>query len=178
MKTDISIANNVFEQGDRQTLIASVKEHIKSGREILKTKHLNGVSGEEIVKKYTYLIDEIIKGLYRRFKNDLSPLLSASHQEQCALITLGGYGREELNPYSDIDLMLLYPSKLTPFIKKLNERMLYILWDLGLDMGYSLRSVKECIQLAHDDLKTKTALLDSRYLIGNREVFERFYCNL
>ncbi len=174
MKTDFSIANNVFEQGDRQNLIASVKEHIKNGRERLRAKHLNGVTGEKIVKKYTLLIDEIIKGLYSRFKNDSSTLLSASHQEQCVLIALGGYGREELNPYSDIDLMLLYPSKLTPFIKKLNESMLYIMWDLGLDMGYSLRSVKECIQLANDDLKTKTSVLDSRYLIGNKEIFKDF----
>lgn len=174
MKTDLPIAQKVFEQDNRQNLITSIKLHIENVREILRTKHLNGASGEVIVKEYTLLIDKIITGLYRRFKNDSSPLLSASQQEQCALIALGGYGREELNPHSDIDLMLLYPSKLTPFIKKLNESMLYIMWDLGLDMGYSLRSYKECMQLANDDLKTKTSLLDSRYVIGNKVIFKDF----
>ena len=174
MKTDLSIAQKVFEQDNRQNLIASIKLHIENAREILRTEHLNGASGEVVVKEYTLLIDEIIKGLYRRFKNDSASLLSAPYEEQCVLVALGGYGREELNPHSDIDLMLLYPSKLTSFIKKLNESMLYIMWDLGLDMGYSLRSYKECMQLATDDLKTKTSLLDSRYVIGNKEIFKDF----
>ena len=80
-----------------------------------------------------------------------------------AVIATGGYGRGELAPFSDIDLMFLLPYKLTPHSEQVVEYTLYSLWDLGLKVGHATRSIEETIRLAGDDLTIRTSLLDARW---------------
>ena len=161
-------------------VLAKVKDYLKDGVETLRERHKQGASGFEIVQGYTALIDSFLKALFQKMESEVSRQELGVKSQETALIALGGYGRGELNIKSDIDLMLLYYSKgvrqhvPTPYIEKLTQRILYILWDTGLDVGFSTRSVKECIALAKDDLKTKTAILDARFIVGEKGVFDEF----
>jgi [protein-PII] uridylyltransferase len=89
-----------------------------------------------------------------------------------ALVALGGYGRLELAPFSDVDILVLHEHREPgPFVKAASERFLYSLWDLKLEVGYGIRDVRGCEQLASEDTTARTALLDLRYLAGDRELF-------
>src|SRR5207247_6365262 len=94
-----------------------------------------------------------------------------------ALIALGGYGRGELNPFSDIDVMLLHHQRATeisPDLEEMVNQVLYLLWDSGFKVGHSTRSIKEAIAQANRDMRTKTAMLESRFLAGDRELSQEF----
>jgi len=94
--------------------------------------------------------------------------------QRCAVVGQGGYGRGELNPSSDIDLLFLYPWKVNPFVETVGEVILYGLWDGGLVVGHALRNIRECGRLAQRDMKVKTALLDARYLAGDEALYAEF----
>ncbi|HAF03666.1 MAG TPA: [protein-PII] uridylyltransferase, partial [Spartobacteria bacterium] len=94
-----------------------------------------------------------------------------------ALVALGGYGRGELNPFSDVDVMLLHgqnAAKVSPYLEQTVEQILYLLWDIGFKVGHSTRSIKEAITQANRDMRTKTAMLESRYLAGDAELAREF----
>lgn len=147
-----------------------VKDFLARGEEELRRLHLaNNGSGRDICKSYTLLVDNILKGLFSFKKAELKC------SDSMALVAIGGYGRGELNIRSDIDLMLLHGKKLTPAIEDLTQQMLYVLWDTGLDLGFSIRSLSECIALAKDDLKTMTAVLDLRFIDGDEALFHQLH---
>ncbi|MEK6599112.1 MAG: [protein-PII] uridylyltransferase [Deltaproteobacteria bacterium] len=151
-------------------ILKAVKDYLYNGVEALRIRHRQGASGFDVVKGYTALIDFFIKALFERMESLCREGFKGDFRT--AVVAMGGYGRGELNIRSDIDLMLLHPNKLTPYIEKLTQRILYILWDTGLDVGFSIRSVNECISLAKSDLKTKTAMLDLRFITGDRGIFD------
>ena len=138
--------------------------------EEIRTRHRNGESGRRIVGSLTSLADTLIRNLYRSVSADVPE----SGMGACTLIALGGYGRGELNPHSDIDLMFYYSGKDRPFAEKISERMLYLLWDLGLEVGYSVRTEKDCLEMADKDITARTALLDSRYLVGDEPLYQAY----
>lgn len=146
-----------------------VKDFLAKGEEELRRVHLANGSGREICRSYTRLVDNILKGLFSFKKAEINC------SDPMALVAIGGYGRGELNIRSDIDLMLLYGKKLTPAIEDLTQQMLYVLWDTGLDLGFSIRSLSECIALAKDDLKTMTAVLDLRFIDGDEALFQALH---
>ncbi|MBI5902106.1 MAG: nucleotidyltransferase domain-containing protein, partial [Deltaproteobacteria bacterium] len=145
-----------------------IKERLAAGEKELRKTHIEGGSGTDICKSYTRLVDDVLKALFA-FKTE-----ELGSGEDIALVAVGGYGRGELNIRSDIDLMLLYKKRLTPEIENLTNQVLYSLWDTGLDLGFSIRSLEECIALAKDDLKTMTAFLDLRFILGDSELFDLF----
>ncbi|MCP3676936.1 MAG: [protein-PII] uridylyltransferase [Deltaproteobacteria bacterium] len=145
-------------------MLTTLKEYLRTGREVLKREHNAGATGSKIVASYTLLIDNLLQKLFRTISDGVTGT------DSIALVSTGGYGRRELNIGSDIDLMLLRSRRLTRATRELTERMLYLLWDTGLDISYSTMSLKESILLARDDLKTRTTLLDVRLLAGNNEL--------
>ncbi|MCC6503138.1 MAG: [protein-PII] uridylyltransferase [Deltaproteobacteria bacterium] len=149
-----------------------VKETLSAAEALLRSRHLSGASGREICTSYTELIDNLLKALFL-FKSE-----ELGCDDAVALVALGGYGRGELNVRSDIDLMLLHKGRITKGIEELTQQLLYILWDTGLDLGFSIRSVAESIQLAKDDLKTMTALLDLRFIFGDRALYDSLHKNI
>ncbi len=120
------------------------------------------------------MIDQLIRAIYDFTTTQLYPLANPSAAEKVALVAVGGYGRAELAPYSDIDLLFLLPYKLTPHCEQVVEYILYRLWDLGLKVGQSTRSIDECLARAKGDLTILTALLEARYLWGEQELFDKF----
>ena len=107
--------------------------------------------------------------------NAASPPPEAGAQEPAfALIATGGYGRGVLAPYSDIDLLFLSDAPLGAQGRRSVEFLLYLLWDLGLKVGHATRTVAECIEDSRGDVTIQTALIDARFLAGNRAVYEHF----
>lgn len=125
-------------------------------------------SPRELLRQYSDMIDHLVRDGFRK-ANDPSPLASV------CMVAVGGYGRAELAPYSDIDLLLLHsnrnPANLSAFI----ERVLYPLWDIGLEVSCSSRFIPECLSMAQSDLYVKTGLIDARYLDGDYELFRSLY---
>jgi [protein-PII] uridylyltransferase len=115
---------------------------------------------------------EMVDGLVRKsFQKAQSEIPSPS----VCLMAVGGYGRAELAPSSDIDLLLLYSSSQKEKLPPLVEKILYPLWDLGLDVSCSSRSINECLKMAQSDLHVKTSLIDGRYLDGEYELFRNLH---
>ncbi|MBM4244662.1 MAG: [protein-PII] uridylyltransferase [Deltaproteobacteria bacterium] len=156
-----------------EDLGALSRAFVEESRERLHGWHDAGASGVAVVERWTHAIDQLIEFLfgaasagYRRRYVQLD--------QRCAVLAQGGYGRAELNPQSDIDLLFLYPHKVTPYVETVNEKILYTLWDTRLQVGFAVRTVAECVRLAATDLKIKTALIDARYVCGDRPLAEEF----
>src|SRR5579863_5012909 len=91
-----------------------------------------------------------------------------------ALLAVGGYGRGELAPYSDVDILVLLPEEAPPHIEARIERFIGMAWDLGLELGSSVRTVAQCIEEASNDVTVRTSLLEARRIVGSTALFERF----
>lgn len=102
----------------------------------------------------------------------LHPLANPTEAERIAVLGVGGYGRAEMAPQSDVDLLFLTPWKVTPWAESVIETMLYMLWDLKLKVGHSSRTVKDCIRLGREDITIRTALLEHRFICGHAPLAE------
>lgn len=129
-------------------------------------------SGLLVVRRQTALLDALVKELYRLAREQhhaLAPL-----EDGLAVLAIGGYGRGELNPQSDVDLLFVCPGAITPFAERVAETVLYYLWDLGFQVGHSVRSFADCIRMVRGDFIVRTSLLEGRFLAGDHSVFQRF----
>lgn len=142
-------------QGDIKTFITEEESLIRSA-------HFSGAGGNEVVQRRTALIDRVLKAVYL-------PLTGSAPMP--VLIAVGGYGRGELNPYSDIDILFLCRDE---HERGQTPRMLYALWDAGLDIGYSVRTIDECIDLSRNDAKIRSSLLESRLLAGDPDRYREY----
>ena len=116
--------------------------------------------------------DELIRLVYDYTVNNVYRATNPSDAERMAIIATGGYGRGMLAPHSDVDLLFLLPYKQTPWGESVVEYMLYLLWDLGLKVGHATRTVDQCLKLSRADVTIRTALLDSRLILGDQTLFE------
>ena len=148
------------------------KEFLNAAREALFARHLAGASGETIVRAWTAVVDHLVQSLYEAARAGYAAQFTMLDR-RVALIAQGGYGRAELNPNSDIDLLFIFPQRADAFVETVNEKILYALWDTGLSVGHAVRSVRDCVKLGGKDLKVKTALLDTRLLAGDAALYEQ-----
>jgi [protein-PII] uridylyltransferase len=125
-------------------------------------------SSKEFLRQNSAMVDGIVRKAFQIAQSQVST-------PSVCLMAVGGYGRSELALYSDIDLLLLYSSSQKHELPPLVEKILYPLWDLGLDVSCSSRSINECIKMAQSDLHIKTSLIDGRYLDGEYEFFRKLY---
>lgn len=121
---------------------------------------------------YCFLTDQIVRAAYEATLQYLHPPGVATTSERLVLIAVGGYGRGEMAPYSDVDLLFAVPYKMTGWAESIIESILYILWDLKLKVGHASRTVKDCMRLAREDFTIRTSLVEMRYILGAEEVFE------
>jgi len=128
--------------------------------------------GAACVRGRAWLMDQVIDLIASHAADREYPATNPTTSERISVIAVGGYGRGELAPESDIDLLFLLPYKQTARCEQIVEYMLYLLWDLGLKVGHSTRSVAECIRQANADITIRTAMLESRYLWGDEALYE------
>jgi len=151
------------------------KKFLKVEEHRLRLKHQAGASGREICARRAELVDVLLRYVFGGAAATARG--NGETKVPLALIALGGYGRGELNPFSDIDVMLLHHQRATeisPDLEEMVNQVLYLLWDSGFKVGHSTRSIKEAIAQANRDMRTKTAMLESRFLAGDSELAREF----
>jgi [protein-PII] uridylyltransferase len=153
-------------EGSRSEQIEAFKRFLKIETERLRIRHRLGMGGGDIAGGRSYLVDLVICRSCQIAASDLNPG-DANDVGLVSVIALGGYGRRELAPYSDIDLLFLQPAKPGRAVKPFVEQVLYLLWDIGLTVGHSFRSIGECVTMARQDLHSRTAMSEARHLAGN-----------
>jgi [protein-PII] uridylyltransferase len=148
------------------------KKFLKIEEHRLRLKHYSGAGGLEIVRDRADLLDVLLRHL---FEGALEGSSFAERTPPVALLAIGGYGRGELNPYSDVDILFLHDSvRVAAETEEVIEQVLYMLWDVGFKVGHSTRSIDGAIKLANSDVPTKTSLLESRFLAGNQRLHSKF----
>jgi [protein-PII] uridylyltransferase len=145
---------------------------LAEGLDSLKAMHVEGASGEESVRAHARMIDGVVQTLTRLAVADAGQAGLAA--TPLVVVALGGYGRGEMHPSSDIDLMVVYDGALSPFVQRVMQELLYTLWDLGLQVGHSLRSLEDCVAMARTDFPSRTSMQEARLIEGDRRLFGRF----
>ncbi len=151
------------------------KKFLKVEEHRLRLKHQAGGAGREICARRAELIDVLLQYVFDAAA--IAARRNGTAKVPLALIALGGYGRGELNPFSDIDVMLLHhqgKKGISPHLEEMVQQVLYLLWDSGFKVGHSTRSIKEALAQANQDMRTKTAMLESRFLAGDAELAREF----
>jgi [protein-PII] uridylyltransferase len=152
--------------GSDQTMTSSQAGNIKALLDeegaIIRSAHFAGAGGSEVVQRRTALIDRTLRDACNRL---------AAIGPMPALLAIGGYGRGELNPHSDIDIMFLCRDDND---RQRSLELLYTLWDAGMDLGYSVRTISECASLARQDIKIRTSVIESRLLAGDPVLYTAF----
>src|SRR5271163_3506333 len=151
----------------RRLKAALTQARTRAEQLLLKDRH-----GRRCAERLCQMQDEIIRILFAFASSVLYPPRVPSEAEHMAVIATGGYGRGLLAPGSDIDLLFLLPYKQTARGEQVAEALLYCLWDMGLKVGHASRSVNECIRQAKADMTIRTSLLESRYLLGDKKLYE------
>ena len=149
------------------------RRYVDNVRDELLRRHLAGAGGLEVVHDFSAAMDRLLRAIFQYADAAHAKRLSRLNQ-RLAVVARGGYGRSELNPYSDIDLLFLHDYKPGPYVEVVTETILHALWDAGLVIGYSVRNAAECVRMAAADLKEKTAILDARLLAGDEQLYTSF----
>lgn len=162
--------------GDVQAARPAVLERLK---ELLSTARLQAAqqlardgNGRRCAEGLALFQDELIHLVYEYTVNNVYRAINPSSAERMAIVATGGYGRGLMAPFSDVDLLFLLPYKQTPWGESVVEHVLYLLWDLGLKVGHATRTAEQSIKLARGDITILTALLDSRLILGDAELFD------
>jgi [protein-PII] uridylyltransferase len=149
----------------------------------LKILHRAGGGGREICRARASMIDLLLRHILEGVKNS-APRNADVASPVFTLVATGGYGRGELSPYSDIDIMFLHESdmvslgKARPEFAALLDGLLYTLWDLGFKVGHAVRSIDDCVKVANTDMQSKTSLIEARRILGDEVLFDRFLRSL
>ena len=159
--------------GLRREVTLILKRALDEGRaEIARRLEISPARGSEAAAAYAFLTDQILRLIYDFTVQRLYPTNNPTSGERLTLLAVGGYGRGEMALYSDVDIAFLTPWKQTSWAEQVIESMLYTLWDLGLKIGHSSRSLDEMVRMAKSDLTIRTALLESRYVWGDQGLYD------
>lgn len=156
----------------RAAVLEILKASLEDGYTEVRARFETGGTGTDVMLGNTFLIDQMIRILHDFTFAHVYQRANPTSGERLAIVALGGYGRGEMAPQSDIDLLFLLPYKVPPLIEQVVEYMLYMMWDMGLKVGHSTRSIEECIRLSGADFTIRTSILEARYLWGERELFD------
>jgi [protein-PII] uridylyltransferase len=146
------------------TLVAELRRSLQERKQALKETYLANGNPAALLRRTTRLIDSVLQHIWHTLAPD----------RQLCLAAVGGYGRREQYPGSDVDLLILLPDGSAETHRPALERLIGLFWDIGLDIGHSVRTVGECIEEADRDITVQTTLLETRFLCGNRKLYSRF----
>jgi len=142
-------------------LIARWRTWLQGERATLRESYRRQPAPRRLLRQHTRIVDQLLRNLWRA----MQPVGGS------ALVATGGYGRRDLFPHSDVDLLLLLPRDPDPVVRERIERLVGALWDVGLDVGHSVRTVQGCVEEAAADITVRTTLLEGRLLAGSRGAF-------
>lgn len=145
--------------------LGDIRRFYLKGREWLKKRHEEGMAGGEFGQAHADLMDRVIRRLLKIAFAD------EGLEENVTFIARGGYGREELSPYSDIDLMILYVPGKEKKIEEWINKVLYPLWDWGLTLGYTVQTTQESWRGLDKNLDLFYSFLDARWIAGEKKIF-------
>ncbi len=169
----------VLKSGARPAEVLNVyKKFLKVEEHRLRLLHRAGAGGRETAQGRAHVMDVVLRHVFAAADENYRQ----THSDgvvAVSLVAIGGYGRGELSPYSDVDIMFLHNStgraaSHHPYLKEIVEQILYMLWDVGLKVGHSTRSISEAVTQANKDLQSKTSMIESRRLMGDEKVYESF----
>ncbi|MBM3573110.1 MAG: [protein-PII] uridylyltransferase, partial [Alphaproteobacteria bacterium] len=155
----------------RDAALARLKLAREAGETEVHRRFDSDNDGRACVAQRSYLIDQLVRTIYDFVTAHLHRVTNPTSGEHMAIVAVGGYGRGELVPFSDVDLLFLLPYKQTPIGEQIVEDMLYLLWDMGLKVGHATRSIEECVRQARADLTVRTALLECRFIWGEQSLY-------
>ena len=157
----------------RAAATAILKQALLDGRgEIARRLEEKPYQGTETAAAYAFLADQIVRLAHDFTVTRLYPVSNPTSEQRLLLLAVGGYGRGEMAVYSDVDIAFVTPWKLSSWSEQVIESILYLLWDLGLKVGHSSRSIDEMIRVATQDHTVRTAILEARYVWGDESIFE------
>ena len=144
--------------------VAAWRKQLADGREELKTEFLQAADVRKALERQSALVDRTLKAIWAE----------TGQSARLALVAVGGYGRNMLYPYSDVDVLILLPDRVDDAMRARVEELVGVLWDIGLEIGHSVRNIAECDEESRRDITVQTTLLESRPVAGNRRLFSRF----
>jgi [protein-PII] uridylyltransferase len=159
---------------ERRAAAAGVlKTALEAGRAEIRARALAAPGrGTELARAQSFFVDQIVRLAHDIAVGHLYRQDNPSAAERLSIVAVGGYGRAEMAPFSDVDIMFLSPMRATPWVEQVVEAILYILWDLGLKVGHSTRTPEDMVRMAKADLTITTALLEARWLWGDTALFD------
>ena len=167
---DQSKVNDFFslKVGERGKLVSLLKELKSKGFDRISFElSKNPLKARKAISSYAFLTDCLVTSAWKFATEIQFPSHNPTEAEKLSIISVGGYGRREMAPFSDVDLLFLTPYKMAPWSENVIETVLYLLWDLKLKVGHSSRSIKDCLRLGSDDYTIRTAMLEHRFVCGD-----------
>ena len=163
------------EHGDasRQHIVDLLKSVLEEGRaEIAQRLEAKPSSGHECAGGQAFLIDQILRLIHDYVVTCVYNPANRTKAERLTIVAVGGYGRAEMAPHSDVDIAFITPMRRAPWCEQVIEAMLYLLWDLGLKVGHSSRTIDDTLKMAREDLTIRTAQLEARYIWGDQDLYD------
>ena len=156
----------------RQQVVELLRAALAAGREEIARRLAERPSaGHDCAEAQAFLIDQLVRVIHDHVVGDIYRASNPSSGERLTIMAVGGYGRGEMAPHSDVDIAFITPIKQTSWCEQVIEAMLYFLWDLGLKVGHSSRTLDEAVRMCRSDLTIRTALLEGRYVWGDQALF-------
>jgi [protein-PII] uridylyltransferase len=157
----------------RAQVVELLRGALASGRaEIARRLIEHPSAGHDCAEAQAFLVDQLVRAIHDHVTADVYPSHNRTKGERLTIMAVGGYGRGEMAPHSDVDIAFVTPGKQTAWCEQVIEAMLYYLWDLGLKVGQSSRSLDDVVRMGKSDLTIRTALLEGRYVWGDQALFD------
>ncbi len=157
----------------RQDVVEALREALEAGRaELSERLQQKPSAGHECVHGHAFLIDQLVRVIHDYVTAHVYPVANRSTAERLSVLAVGGYGRAEMAPHSDVDIAFITPMKRAAWCEQVIEAMLYLMWDLGLKVGHSSRTIADTLSMAKEDLTIRTALLEGRFIWGDQELYD------
>jgi len=149
---------------DSASLPDAWRKALCEGRAALRARFEEKPSAPDLLRKHCTLVDQLLRDIWRAHRLPPGP----------ALVAVGGYGRGQLFPYSDIDLLILLERPADDPLQETLQRLVGAWWDIGLETGHSVRTVADCVEIARQDITAQTNMLEPRLIAGNRQLYKQF----
>ena len=170
------VADLVHEAGGaraRSGVVDLLRQSLADGRdEIARRLAEKPSAGHDVAEAQAFLIDQLVRIIHDHVITDVYPSNNRSTGERLTIMAVGGYGRGEMAPHSDVDIAFLTPIRQTPWCEQVIEAMLYFMWDLALKVGHSSRSLDDMVRMGRSDLTIRTAMLEGRYVWGDQALYD------